>query len=143
MADKKLHLKVATPAGFKVDREYDMVIMRCTDGDMGILPGHESSSVILDYGTMRLFEDGVEHKLAVFGGVGEVDGDTLTILTHSAQWPEDIDRDLAQAERERAELRLQEKRDDLDIRRNQLLLRRALVQIEVGAHQVTSVDKDA
>jgi len=143
MADKKLRLKVATPAGFAVDQDCDMVIMRCTDGDMGVLPGHESTSVILDYGIMRLFEDGVEHKIAVFGGIGEIDGDTLTILTHSAQWPEDIDRDLAQSDRENAELRLQEKRDDLDIRRDQVLLRRALVQIEVGAHVVANVDKDA
>ncbi|MCL2580588.1 MAG: ATP synthase F1 subunit epsilon [Oscillospiraceae bacterium] len=142
MADKKLRLKVATPAGFAVDQDCDMIIMRCTDGDMGVLPGHQASSVILDHGVLRLIDDGVEYKLAVMGGVGEVERDVMTILTPSALWPHEIDAAMARSEKEDAERRLEQKLDEHEERRNKALLARALVHVEVSTHVVAQVDRD-
>jgi len=135
----KLHLRVITPESVKLDEQCDMVIMRCTTGDMGILPRHEACSAILDYGVLRVVNDQNERHMAVFGGIVQVKDDEVTLLANEAQWPEDIDRTLAEAEREATERRLQETGDAVEMQRQQVSLRRTLVQIEVSSYPLLSV----
>jgi F-type H+-transporting ATPase subunit epsilon len=131
----KLRLRVITPESVKLEEQCDMVIMRCTTGDMGILPQHESISAILDMGVLRIVSTGQpERHLAVFGGIAQVMDDEVTLLTNGAQWPEDIDRAMAQAEHDQAERRLQDAEDDVEVQQHQVALRRTLVQIEVSAY---------
>ena len=136
MATDKLHLRVITPDDIKYDADADMVIMRCTTGDMGILPNHEPCAAILDYGVLRIKTGGVERAMAVFGGIANVQDNTIIILAGDAQWPEDIDRAHVEAEREKTERRLQTHTDDMDIQRDQVLIRRTLVQIEVSDYPI-------
>jgi len=131
---KKLHLRIATPEDVKYDDEAEMVIMRCITGDMGILANHEPTSAILDYGVLRVINDGEERRMAVFGGVAQVMDNVVTILANDAQWPEDIDAAFVESERERMKRRMQESADDLELQSNQVLMRRLLVQIEVSAY---------
>ena len=131
---KKLHLRIATPEDVKYDDEAEMVIMRCITGDMGILANHEPTSAILDFGVLRVINDGEERRMAVFGGVAQVMDNVVTILANDAQWPEDIDAAFVESERERMKRRIQESADDLELQSNQVLMRRLLVQIEVSAY---------
>lgn len=93
MENTELHLQVITPRGIKFDRRAKMVIFRCIDGDMGILPGHEPSSVVMGDGILRIICHGAapEERLAVFGGVATIENDTVKLLTNIAQLPEEID----------------------------------------------------
>jgi len=138
MTSKKLRLRVATPDNVKFDKDADMVIMRCITGDMGILPKHEACSAILDYGVLRIMNDGEERRMAVFGGIAQVQDNVVTILANEAQWPEDIDLAYAESERDRTSRRLQDNDDDLEIQKEQVSLRRSLVQIEVSAYPILS-----
>ncbi|MCL2030471.1 MAG: ATP synthase F1 subunit epsilon [Oscillospiraceae bacterium] len=136
---KQVRLRIITPEEIKVDERAAMIIMRCTTGDMGILPGHEARSAVLDYGVLRILNPDGERRIAVFGGLAEVRDDVVTVLANAAEWPEDIDRARAEADRELAERRLQETQDDLEVRSNQAVLRRSLVQIEVSSYPLLSV----
>jgi len=138
MAVNKLHLRIATPESIKYDEGAEMVIMRCITGDMGILPHHEATSAILDYGVLRIINDGAERRMAVFGGIAQMRDNVLTILANDAQWPEDIDMAFVESERERITRRAQENADDLEIQRDAVLMRRTLVQIEVSAYPLIS-----
>jgi len=132
---KKIHLRVITPENVKVDDKVDMVIMRCNTGYMGILPGHEPRRAVLDYGIMRILGgSGDERRLAVFGGFAEIKDDILTVVTGEANWPQDIDMDNEHTKREHLKRRLQEHTNDLEIQRDQALLRRLLVRMEIGAY---------
>jgi len=113
-----------------------MVIMRCTTGDMGIMPGHEAYSAALDTGALRILDldEGYEYRIAVFGGLAEVKDDVVTIVANAAERPEDIDRKRAERERDRVQRRLQESVDDLDIQKDQARLRRMLVRLEVSSY---------
>jgi len=128
----KFHLRIATPDNIKYDEDAQMVIMRCITGDMGILAGHEATSAILDYGVLRIINGDEERRMAVFGGIAQIGDNKLTILTNDAQWPEDIDMAFVEAERDRMARRSQESIDDLAIQRDQVLMRRTLVQMEVS-----------
>jgi len=134
MAAKKLRLQIATPENLKFDEDVEMVIMRCITGDMGILPNHQPISAILDLGVLRIIDGEIERRMAVFGGLAQVMDNTVTILANDAQWPEDIDIAFVESERERMRLRSQEDLDDLEIQRDQVLMRRTLVQIEVSSY---------
>jgi len=141
LAAKKMRLRIITPAQIKVDEDADMVIMRCTTGDMGVLPGHEPHAAALTYGILRIINGGVERRIAVYGGLAAIQDNVLTILTNDAEWPEDVDRARAEADREQVERRLQERVDDIEIQHDQVLLRRALVQIEVSSYTLANKDE--
>jgi len=136
MGEKKLRLQIVTPTLMKVDEGADMVIMRCVDGEMGVMPGHKPLSTVLDYGVLRVFNNGAENKIAVYGGLAMIKNNLLTVLTSGADWPEEIDYSQATADREQARQRLQEKVDDMEIQNDEVLLRRALVQIEVSSQAI-------
>jgi len=138
MAKEKLHLRVATPDRIKYDRDADMVIIRCITGDMGILPKHEACSAILDYGVLRIINGEEEQRMAVFGGLAQVRDDFITILANDAQWPEDISVSDAEAERDRAARVIQETADAIELQKEQVAMRRTLVQIEVSAYPLIS-----
>ena len=138
MANNKLRLRVATPEKVKYDQDVDMVIMRCITGDMGILPNHEAASAILDYGVLRILDGDEERRMAVYGGIAQVRDNIVTILANDAQWPEDIDIAKAEAERERAIRRMQDEKDDLELQKEQVKMRRTFVQIEVSSYPLLS-----
>ena len=138
VAARKLNLKIATPDNVKYDDEAEMVIIRCITGDMGVLADHEATSAILDYGVLRILNGEDERRMAVFGGIAQVGDNKVTILANDAQWPEDIDVAFVEAERERMARRSQESLDDLTIQKDQILMRRTLVQMEVSTFPLLS-----
>jgi len=138
MSKNKLRLKIVTPDLTKFDDEAELVIVRTIEGEIGFLANHMACSSVLDYGAVRIFNDDIERRIAVFGGISQMRDNELTVLANDAQWPEDIDLALVEAEREQAERRLREEVDDLDLQRDQVLMRRTLVQIEVSAYPLIS-----
>ena len=138
VAARKLNLRIATPDNIKYDEEAEMVIMRCITGDIGILADHEATSAILDYGVLRIINNEEERRMAVFGGVAQIGGNKVTILANDAQWPEDIDVAFVEAERDRMERRSRESQDDLTLQRDQVVMRRTLVQMEVSTFPLVS-----
>ena len=135
-SEKKIQLRVITPTETKVDQKVDMVVMRCNTGDMGVLPGHESYMCVLADGILRLLNRRSERRLAVFGGIAEIQDDVLTILTEEAHWPEDIDLDRAREAKEHLERKIQEKVDDLELLNDQVQLRRTFLKLDVHSFPV-------
>ena len=143
MTKNKLHLKIVTPDLTKFDDDAELVIVRTIEGEIGFMANHMACSSVLDYGAVRIFNDDVERRIAVFGGLSQMSDNVLTILANDAQWPEDIDLALVEAELDQIERRLQESVDNLEIQRDQVLMRRTLVQIEVSAYPLiapTAID---
>lgn len=130
--EKKINLKITTPRGLKFDEQADMLIMRCIDGDLGVLPGHAPTSVVLGDGILRISNDGTERKLAIFGGIVEIGSESVNIFSTIAQPPEEIDLERAIADREKVEAAMQEESGQ-DVQRLQVLLQHSLVRIEVSS----------
>ena len=87
MADKKLELRIISP-GQEIDSHVpttaDMIILRCTTGDLGVLPGRTPCTMVLAAGDLRIINDGAEHRLTIDGGVASVERDVVTVLTEAA-----------------------------------------------------------
>lgn len=130
--DKKITLSITTPRGLKFVEKADTVIMRCIDGDLGVLFGHAPLSAALGDGILRIINNGTVKKLALFGGVAEIGKNTVNIFTTIAQRPEEIDLERAEADRQELEALFQEKIEERQIQSSLILLRRTLVRIEVS-----------
>lgn len=139
-SDKRITLTITTPRGVKFVEKADMVIMRGLEGDIGVLPGHESISTVLGDGILRIHNNGNVNKLAVFGGVAEISDKTINILTTIAQSPDEIDLERAESDRQEAEAALQERREENISRRLQIMQIRALVRINVSHSDYFSDD---
>ena len=133
MAEKKIRLQIISPTEKKVDQDVKMVIVRCISGNMGVLAGHEPYSAVLDYGIMRIFNNDEERQIVIYGGLVTIEDDKITVLTNEAEWPEEIDFARANADREHLERSLREKTDDIEIQKDQISLRRVLMQIEASS----------
>ncbi|MBQ6553637.1 MAG: ATP synthase F1 subunit epsilon [Firmicutes bacterium] len=130
MAENKIALKVITPSREMYNGEADMVIMRTKSGDVGILHGHQPMVTVLDYGVMRIQNEGEEDKnAAVFGGFAEINAESITVLTDAAEWSDEIDLSRAEEARKRAEERLKSRSADIDVARAELALKRSLIRI--------------
>ncbi|MDD2269048.1 MAG: ATP synthase F1 subunit epsilon [Eubacteriales bacterium] len=140
---KKINLTITTPRGVKFVEKADMIIMRCIDGNLGVLPGHEAISTVLGDGILRIYNNGVEKMLAVFGGVANINETSVEVFSTIAQRPEEIDLERAEADRREAEAMLLEKTEKVHIHNSQVILRRSLVRIEVNLHLDDNNDDNA
>ncbi len=127
---KKTRLRIVTPTGELYNDEAEMVIMRTSVGDIGILASHQPLTTTLDYGVLRIINGDKEIKSTIFGGFVSVTPESVTLLTDASEWIEDIDVERARAAKQRAEDRIKSGRDDIDILRAELALRRALIRLE-------------
>jgi len=128
----KLRLKIITPGQTVFDRETNFVLLRTTKGDMGVLPGHEPYAVLLADGLLRASVDKQEEVFEVRGGFAVIQDDEVAVMTGLAGRPEEMEALLAGMEREREQRRQREEAANLEMRRVEEALRRALVHMEVS-----------
>lgn len=91
MAEAKIRLRIVTPSKELYNDNADMVIMRGTSGDIGVLKGHQPLTTTLGYGLLKIKNGEKELISTLFGGFVDVQPDVITILTDSAEWIDDID----------------------------------------------------
>lgn len=127
-----LLLEIVTPERKVYAKDVEMVSVKGADGELGILPQHIPLVTPLKIAPVRAKIGGKEEIIAVHGGFIEIRKDKVVILAESAELPGDINRERAQAAKERAEKRLSGKKDDYDFRRAELSLQRAITRIEVS-----------
>ncbi|MBM7714500.1 F-type H+-transporting ATPase subunit epsilon [Bacillus thermophilus] len=126
-----LKVSIVTPDGPVYESEAEMVSTRAETGELGILPGHIPLVAPLEIGAVRLKKADKTEYVAVSGGFLEVRPEKVTILAQSAERAESIDLARAQAAKARAEKYLQAKRDNVDFKRAELALKRAMNRIAV------------
>ncbi len=86
-----MRLRVVTPEGEKVEAHVTMVTAPGSLGELGILPGHRPLLTSLDIGKFSFVEDGKSRFLSTNTGYMEVHEDQLTVVTETAETPDEID----------------------------------------------------
>lgn len=99
----ELQVEVVQAEGRVWSGSATMVVARTTEGEIGILPGHESVLALLASGPVAVMTTGGETvRAAVHGGFLTVAGDNVSILAETAERAEDIDRQRAEEAKNRA-----------------------------------------
>lgn len=125
-------LEIVTPERKVYEKQIDMVVVQAVEGELGILPRHIPLVTPLKIGAVRAKIGEREEYIAVSGGFMEVRRNQVVILAESAELPGDIDLERALAAKSRAERRIAERRDEIDFRRAEIALQKALNRIEVA-----------
>ena len=132
-----IRLDIVSPdKGELFSKDIDMLIVRSTAGELGILPRHANLLTELIPHAMRIKLEGSEQLIALGGGFMEVTPEKITVLADSAELPENIDVERAQRAMKRAEERIaqykQATKDSLiDIDRANRALARAKARLLV------------
>ena len=128
---KTLNLQIVTPEGTVYSEDVEMVGLRSTEGQIGILPNHIRLMTQMVPGEMIVRKDGQTKVLAVGEGLVEVSHDRVAILTDMAVAAETIDEAKAEEARRRAEARLHEKISAAELASVNAALARSLAQLRV------------
>ena len=80
-----LQLYVVTPAQPVVDAQVDSVVAPGTEGEFGILPGHECLLAPLQEGVLEYTQSGRVIRMRITGGFADVQPDRVTVLADGAE----------------------------------------------------------
>ena len=127
-----IHCRIVTPHG--VYREMDASILNIptTDGIQGILPEHMPLVTMLKIGEMTTVEDGQRRSYAVAGALFYFKDNEAEILTDAIEGKDEIDVERAIRAKERAEKRLASNDPNIDMKRAQAALEKALTRLKVA-----------
>ncbi len=130
-------LQIVTPYGILFDGEAEKIILRTTEGDVGILARHADYVASLSIGVARIFTDGNEHIGACAGGMVTVTDNVVRVVSSTFEWSEDIDIDRANRAKEKAQLRLDNsKRNDYEHKLAEVKLKKALTRLSASGKRV-------
>ncbi|GMK38199.1 ATP synthase epsilon chain [Paenibacillus sp. CCS19] len=127
-----LLLEIVTPERKVYAQEVNMVSVKGADGELGILPNHIPLVTPLRIAPVIVKKDGATETFAVSGGFIEIRKDKVVILAESAELAAEIDVARAEAAKKRAEERMNAKADNVDFKRAELSLQRAINRINVN-----------
>jgi len=137
MADT-LKLEIVTPGAVVYAKDVHMVTLPAVDGQIGVLPHHVPVLTRVVPGEIIVRKDGQEEFIAVGGGLVEITGDLVAIVTDMAVAAKDIDEARAEEARQRAAARLREKISDEEVATVNASLARSLAQLRVKKHRRVS-----
>lgn len=136
MADSKFKVTIITPDGTVYDNDNaTMVIMNTAGGQMGIMANHVPLVAALEISTVRIKHDeGTAEVAAVNGGIIQFDGHQALIAADSAEMPEEIDVQRAEAAKKRSESQIEKAKRE----HNQDNLARAEVHLKRAINRLNT-----
>ena len=96
------HLKIVTPDGLIYDGQAEELLVRTTNGDIGILARHMNYVAPLGMGRAVIVSDGQRRTAACIGGMVSVSKGEVTLVPTTFEWADKIDVARAEAAREKA-----------------------------------------
>ena len=96
MADM-VEFELVSPERLVKSEPVEMVVVPCSEGDIGVLPGHAPLIATVRPGVIDIFEAGkVRERIFVAGGFCEVTEERCTMMAEEACAVGDIDRGAAE-----------------------------------------------
>jgi F-type H+-transporting ATPase subunit epsilon len=128
-----LILEIVTPEKMAFTGKVEEVTIPGTEGEFGVLRGHEALLTSVDIGELNFTIDGKKTYYAINTGFAEVTGDKVTVLIETAERSDSIDKDRAQRAKQNAEARLaQIAKENIEFEKINLALTRAITRIRVS-----------
>ncbi len=127
-----LILEIVTPEGKIFEGEADSVLLPGSEGNMEVLPQHETLVTLLDAGELQIKLHGKAQILAIGEGFAEITGKSVSVLTDGALNEKDIDEHVAEAAVKRAEELLKSNTlQGEELEATQSVLARSLAQVRI------------
>lgn len=131
MAEKMFRLEIISPDKIFYAGDVVMAEYNTTEGEVGIYAGHIPMTQIIAPGRLTITEESGQKIAALLSGFVEITPEKVTILAEAVEWPENIDVERAKEAKIRAERRIGSGKDDVDMARAELALKKALIRLSV------------
>lgn len=126
-------LEIITPVGKKFEQDIEFILIRTTEGDMGILPGHAPFVSGTQPGEIKIrLEKNKEVRYYISGGFLSINLNKVILIVDEAMLPEEIDIIQAKKEVEYAKEKLKKLNEDKQIIMAQKSLQDALMKVSVA-----------
>lgn len=123
-------LEIVTPDGSLYSGKANKIILRTSEGDVGILPRHSDYVAPLSIGLARVFTDAGERTAACSGGMVMVSDGVVRVVASTFEWSEDIDVERAKRAKAKAQSRLEgTKSSDFEHRLAEIKLKKSLARL--------------
>jgi F-type H+-transporting ATPase subunit epsilon len=133
MPDNTFHMEIVTPRRIVFKGEGTSLSAPGAAGGFQVLYNHAPLLSILKIGVVKITDaGGSEFHYAVSGGFVEVRENQILLLAETAERTDEIDVERAKASRDRAQKRLEEKKQNIDIERARLALYRAMNRLKIA-----------
>ena len=127
------HLKIVTPDGLIYDGQAEELLVRTTNGDVGILARHMNYVAPLGMGQATIVSDGQRRTAACIGGMVSVSRGEVTLVPTTFEWADKIDVARAEAALEKAEKVLHDQNaSDTDLRCLQVISDHPGIRMDTG-----------
>ena len=126
-------LNITASSGEFYQGSCESMVLPVKDGVYGVQAGHSPVLVAIHMGMLKFTVDGETREIRVGDGIAEVTPTFVLLLVDSAERPEDIDKNRAEAARIRAEERLQHKQSMHEYYQTKIALDRAMQRLQTAA----------
>ena len=126
-------LNITASSGEFYQGNCESMVLPVKDGVYGVQAGHSPVLVAIHMGMLKFTVDGETREILVGDGIAEVTPTFVLLLVDSAERPEDIDKNRAEAARIRAEERLQHKQSMHEYYQTKIALNRAMQRLQTAA----------
>ena len=126
-------LNITASSGEFYQGSCESMVLPVKDGVYGVQAGHSPVLVAIHMGMLKFTVDGETREILVGDGIAEVTPTFVLLLVDSAERPEDIDKNRAEAARIRAEGRLQHKQSMHEYYQTKIALDRAMQRLQTAA----------
>lgn len=126
----KFTLEIITPKGIYFTKEVDSLTVKLSSGYRTFLSRHTPLIGTVEYAPMHIIIDKKTYYYAVHGGAINVKKEKIILVVNAIESAKDIDSSRAKAAKERAEKRLKNKDPNLDVKRAELALARAITRLK-------------
>lgn len=128
-----LKLEIITPSGIKFSKDVEYILLKTTEGNMGILPNHAPFVAGLCSDDIKIrFNKSKEISYYISGGFLEINKEKVLIIVDEAMLPDEIDLLEAKKELEFAQKKMEKLNEDKQIMMAQKSLQDALVKVRVA-----------
>lgn len=126
-------LNITASSGEFYQGSCESMVLPVKDGVYGVQAGHSPVLVAIHMGMLKFTVDCETREILVGDGIAEVTPTFVLLLVDSAERPEDIDKNRAEAARIRAEERLQHKQSMHEYYQTKIALDRAMQRLQTAA----------
>lgn len=123
--------KILSPDGKKREITADLITINTTNGMLGIMKNHAPLEAIINIGELQIKNGNKYEFIALNGGILHIDKKQVLILANSFESKEEIDLVRATNAKNRAEEKLKIKDENIDIKRAEIALKKALNRINI------------
>lgn len=126
-----IHLKIITPKGLFLEEDIDSLNVKTVEGYRTLLSNHIPLVAMLAICKCTTKSKGTTKEYALAGGLLQMHENEMRILSDAVEFKSEIDVERSKRAEERAKARLEKKEENLDIRRAETALAKAINRINV------------